>query len=178
MPCIRPALHPVLSSFVLSFTSQFLSWFFCIAPTHPLHESLFYYRYRSRIRRSINDILTFPYYDWRVVGVTWSTIALFPLVSACFSAYGLFQHLFIQFWYHPLLATTMSYLGNCPICLSDYKEPYSIPCGHLFCLECLSEYISNSSRNSLTASCPSCRDEFLLGMLLPASIYLHLTLLS
>ncbi|KAK0214870.1 hypothetical protein IW262DRAFT_1278429 [Armillaria fumosa] len=54
----------------------------------------------------------------------------------------------------------MSFLGNCPICLSDYKEPYSIPCGHLFCLDCLVEYISYSSRDSLTAKCPSCRDEF------------------
>ncbi|KAK0202470.1 hypothetical protein DFS33DRAFT_1454743 [Desarmillaria ectypa] len=50
--------------------------------------------------------------------------------------------------------------GQCTICLCDYKEPVSIPCGHVYCMQCLSEYISTSSRDGFMAKCPTCRTKF------------------
>ncbi|KAK0466854.1 uncharacterized protein EV420DRAFT_1505783 [Desarmillaria tabescens] len=50
--------------------------------------------------------------------------------------------------------------GQCTICLCDYKEPVSIPCGHVYCMQCLSDYISTSSRDGFTAKCPTCRTKF------------------
>uniref|UniRef100_A0A668SJ20 RING-type domain-containing protein n=1 Tax=Oreochromis aureus TaxID=47969 RepID=A0A668SJ20_OREAU len=30
----------------------------------------------------------------------------------------------------------------CPVCLSVFTKPVTIPCGHNFCLDCLTEYWS------------------------------------
>ncbi|KAK0239226.1 hypothetical protein EDD85DRAFT_535103 [Armillaria nabsnona] len=49
---------------------------------------------------------------------------------------------------------------QCTICICDYTEPVSIPCGHVYCMQCLSDYISSSSLDGLTAACPTCRAEF------------------
>ncbi|PBK69164.1 hypothetical protein ARMSODRAFT_178280 [Armillaria solidipes] len=49
---------------------------------------------------------------------------------------------------------------RCTICICDYTEPVSIPCGHVYCMQCLSDYISSSSPDGLTAACPTCRAEF------------------
>ncbi|KAK0501645.1 hypothetical protein EDD18DRAFT_1143678 [Armillaria luteobubalina] len=49
---------------------------------------------------------------------------------------------------------------QCSICFYDYTEPVSIPCGHVYCMQCLSEYISSSGPDRLTASCPTCRASF------------------
>ncbi|KAK0214862.1 hypothetical protein IW262DRAFT_1278550 [Armillaria fumosa] len=49
---------------------------------------------------------------------------------------------------------------QCTICICDYTEPVSIPCGHVYCMQCLSDYISSSSPDGLTASCPTCRADF------------------
>ncbi|KAJ3759385.1 hypothetical protein FB446DRAFT_633045 [Lentinula raphanica] len=48
----------------------------------------------------------------------------------------------------------------CDVCLDPYswqddstlKEPYAIPCGHIFCKECL--------ERTATATCPLCRKRF------------------
>ncbi|KAK0436861.1 uncharacterized protein ARMOST_17152 [Armillaria ostoyae] len=50
--------------------------------------------------------------------------------------------------------------GQCTICLCDYKEPVSIPCGHVYCMQCLSDYISTSGKDGFTAKCPTCRAKF------------------
>lgn len=49
---------------------------------------------------------------------------------------------------------------QCTICICDYTEPVSIPCGHVYCMQCLTDYISSSSPDGLTAACPTCRAEF------------------
>ncbi|KAK0466908.1 uncharacterized protein EV420DRAFT_1698925 [Desarmillaria tabescens] len=53
---------------------------------------------------------------------------------------------------------------QCTICICEYTEPASIPCGHVYCLQCLTDYISSSSPDGLTAACPTCRTEFSIGM--------------
>ncbi|KAG7094106.1 hypothetical protein E1B28_007722 [Marasmius oreades] len=51
--------------------------------------------------------------------------------------------------------------SQCSICLSSIKEPVSIPCGHIYCAECLGEYINAAaSPNSYNSTCPTCRTEF------------------
>ncbi|KAK0214892.1 hypothetical protein IW262DRAFT_249324 [Armillaria fumosa] len=49
---------------------------------------------------------------------------------------------------------------QCTICICDYTEPVSIPCGHVYCMQCLSDYITSSSPDGLTALCPTCRADF------------------
>ncbi|KAK3584087.1 hypothetical protein CHS0354_024196 [Potamilus streckersoni] len=41
----------------------------------------------------------------------------------------------------------------CPVCCLVYDDPRSLPCGHSFCLKCISQVANN--RNQV--SCPSCR---------------------
>nr|XP_046210346.1 E3 ubiquitin-protein ligase rnf213-beta isoform X1 [Oncorhynchus gorbuscha]XP_046210347.1 E3 ubiquitin-protein ligase rnf213-beta isoform X1 [Oncorhynchus gorbuscha]XP_046210348.1 E3 ubiquitin-protein ligase rnf213-beta isoform X1 [Oncorhynchus gorbuscha] len=43
---------------------------------------------------------------------------------------------------------------NCPVCLSELKEPSTLPCGHVFCLSCL-----QSSLQTDRHYCPKCRED-------------------
>ncbi|KAJ7043778.1 hypothetical protein C8F04DRAFT_1073265 [Mycena alexandri] len=49
---------------------------------------------------------------------------------------------------------------SCSICLSNLKEPVSVPCGHIYCTECLTSHISATSRDGFTSMCPTCREVF------------------
>ncbi|KAK0489274.1 hypothetical protein IW261DRAFT_1603056 [Armillaria novae-zelandiae] len=52
---------------------------------------------------------------------------------------------------------------QCTICLCDYTEPVSIPCGHVYCLKCVSDHILSSSPDGFAASCPTRRTSFYIG---------------
>ncbi|CAI5657005.1 unnamed protein product [Oreochromis niloticus] len=45
---------------------------------------------------------------------------------------------------------------RCPICLSVFTKPVTIPCGHNFCLDCITEYWSTLS----VLQCPLCKETF------------------
>ncbi|KAJ7491987.1 hypothetical protein FB451DRAFT_954815, partial [Mycena latifolia] len=49
---------------------------------------------------------------------------------------------------------------SCGICLSKLKEPVSVPCGHVYCTECLTGHVSATSPDGFTSTCPSCREPF------------------
>lgn len=54
-------------------------------------------------------------------------------------------------------------VGNCPLCLDKIVAPAALPCGHICCWTCITEYIYQSLPSiSATASnkCPVCRQEF------------------
>ncbi|XP_051784115.1 E3 ubiquitin/ISG15 ligase TRIM25-like [Erpetoichthys calabaricus] len=45
---------------------------------------------------------------------------------------------------------------TCSLCLETLRDPISIPCGHSFCLKCLTNYWDQSQ----VCSCPQCRRTF------------------
>uniref|UniRef100_A0A8C4SV74 E3 ubiquitin/ISG15 ligase TRIM25-like n=1 Tax=Erpetoichthys calabaricus TaxID=27687 RepID=A0A8C4SV74_ERPCA len=46
---------------------------------------------------------------------------------------------------------------NCSICLDTLTDPVSIPCGHNYCLKCLTDFWDQSQE----CSCPQCRRTFI-----------------
>ncbi|KAK1163858.1 tripartite motif-containing protein 65-like isoform X2 [Acipenser oxyrinchus oxyrinchus] len=57
------------------------------------------------------------------------------------------------------LFTTMDNL-DCAICLDLYKTPVTIPCGHNFCMNCISEHWDKDIKEEKESSCPQCRRSF------------------
>lgn len=49
---------------------------------------------------------------------------------------------------------------NCPVCLDLPTDPVTIPCGHSYCMACISDYWDNEGRKSGIYSCPECRQTF------------------
>uniref|UniRef100_A0A8C4ST05 Uncharacterized protein n=1 Tax=Erpetoichthys calabaricus TaxID=27687 RepID=A0A8C4ST05_ERPCA len=45
---------------------------------------------------------------------------------------------------------------TCSVCMDTLSDPVSIPCGHSFCLKCLTNYWDQSQ----VCSCPQCRENF------------------
>ncbi|XP_060951260.1 E3 ubiquitin-protein ligase TRIM39-like [Limanda limanda] len=58
------------------------------------------------------------------------------------------------------MASSFSLLSEdqllCPICLDTFTKPVSTPCGHNFCLSCLSSYWDNERVHQ----CPVCKETF------------------
>ena len=48
---------------------------------------------------------------------------------------------------------------NCPICLMSGSEIKRLVCGHVFCMECISEWYCKRQALDRIAECPCCRHE-------------------
>ncbi|TSN03370.1 E3 ubiquitin/ISG15 ligase TRIM25 [Bagarius yarrelli] len=47
----------------------------------------------------------------------------------------------------------------CSVCLDALKEPVTIPCGHSYCMSCISDFWSGLDQTAVY-SCPQCREAF------------------
>ncbi|XP_074958226.1 LOW QUALITY PROTEIN: E3 ubiquitin/ISG15 ligase TRIM25-like [Phalacrocorax aristotelis] len=46
---------------------------------------------------------------------------------------------------------------SCPICLSLYRNPVSLSCGHSFCKQCIQQALSAQQQSKAPYSCPMCK---------------------
>ncbi|KAI5109450.1 E3 ubiquitin/ISG15 ligase TRIM25 isoform X1 [Silurus meridionalis] len=49
---------------------------------------------------------------------------------------------------------------NCPVCLDLPFEPVTIPCGHSYCMECITDFWDSERKKTGSCSCPECRQNF------------------
>uniref|UniRef100_A0A3B3DSR4 Uncharacterized protein n=1 Tax=Oryzias melastigma TaxID=30732 RepID=A0A3B3DSR4_ORYME len=54
---------------------------------------------------------------------------------------------------------------SCPLCLSLFIEPVSLPCGHCYCMHCANKHLDHEEDSGIY-SCPECRQEFVSRPLL------------
>lgn len=63
---------------------------------------------------------------------------------------------------------------SCCICLEDLNSPVSLPCGHVFCYECLKRAVQVIRPYSTLHTCPTCRMLYFITPLDISTVPLHL----
>ena len=52
--------------------------------------------------------------------------------------------------------------AECPICAEPFTEPRQLPCGHVYCVECLDKWMNLGDGQWPRLTCPTCREQFQL----------------
>ncbi|KAF5351372.1 hypothetical protein D9758_008033 [Tetrapyrgos nigripes] len=61
-------------------------------------------------------------------------------------------------------------MPSCSICLDELKSPVSLPCGHVFCSECLFRAVNAVRPYTSLHFCPTCRNMYSIVGLNPALV--------
>ncbi|KAJ7703453.1 hypothetical protein B0H16DRAFT_1638719 [Mycena metata] len=61
-------------------------------------------------------------------------------------------------------------MPSCSICLEPFASPISLPCGHVFCRECVRRTVNSARSSTLQHSCPTCRAPYPIVTMDPALI--------
>ncbi|THV02529.1 hypothetical protein K435DRAFT_653101 [Dendrothele bispora CBS 962.96] len=65
-------------------------------------------------------------------------------------------------------------MPSCTICLDELKSPVSLPCGHIYCSECLLRAINAIKPYTTLHFCPTCRTPYSIVGVNPALVPQHL----
>ncbi|KAF8202419.1 hypothetical protein BJ912DRAFT_441979 [Pholiota molesta] len=49
---------------------------------------------------------------------------------------------------------------ECSICISAFKDPVCLPCGHVYCKKCIIGHVNVPTNMGMTSTCPDCRSTF------------------
>jgi hypothetical protein len=72
-----------------------------------------------------------------------------PIIFLSYNAYEHFLH-----GYQPIVETENIYEeADCPICISEAKDPVKLKCDHIFCKKCIEDWAVKGN------TCPMCRDD-------------------
>ena len=52
--------------------------------------------------------------------------------------------------------SSLHHLVECSLCKGEYKQPRILPCGHIFCEDCLHQYAKRNSQPGGKFNCPCC----------------------
>lgn len=70
-------------------------------------------------------------------------------------------------------------MPTCIICLDVLKDPAALPCGHVFCYECIVRLVRNVEPYVKQHFCPTCRHEYTIATidsaLVPSHLKLHIS---
>ncbi|KAJ6518947.1 hypothetical protein C8R45DRAFT_808977 [Mycena sanguinolenta] len=58
----------------------------------------------------------------------------------------------------------------CSICYERFTAPVALPCGHIFCLECIRRAVDASQLSAVQHSCPTCRARYNIVAVDPALV--------
>lgn len=84
-----------------------------------------------------------------------------------------------QVYCAPLCASSpcgTSPMPTCLICLNALRTPAALPCGHVFCYDCIIKVVHNVQPFTQQHFCPSCRAPYTIATVDPALIPSHLRL--
>ncbi|KAJ7252648.1 hypothetical protein C8J57DRAFT_1077427 [Mycena rebaudengoi] len=62
----------------------------------------------------------------------------------------------------------------CSICFEPFKAPVSLPCGHIFCRECIARTVDSVDASSIQHFCPACRAPYNVVSADPSLVPSHL----